>query len=173
MASLYCDFLYEEKHSATNILGAILKQLFARDVIPEPVRQALHEKMVLGGGRPVQLSDLVEMLKATIALLPGVFICIDGLDECLQKNRLQLLESLQEIIRASPITRVFLTGEPHVRDDIERYFPEAITIPITPTIRDIEMYLKMRLDQDPTPTAMDDILRADIMRVIPQNISQM
>ena len=167
MAGLYCDYLAQEQQSPTNMLGAILKQLFTRNKIPEPVRQAFHDE------KSVQLSDLVKILKATIALLPGVFICIDALDECLPKNRLRLLDSLQQIVSASPTTRVFLTGRPHVRGEIRRYFSEAIMIPIIPTIKDIGRYLKMRLGEDATPSAMDNNLRAEIMRVIPRNISGM
>ena len=102
-----------------------------------------------------------------------MFICIDGLDECLPKNRRELLESLRDIIRASPTTRMFLSGRPHIRDEVERYFTEAIAIAVIPTIEDIERYLKTRLDRDPTPSAMDNNLRAEIMQVIPRTISQM
>ena len=171
MAALYCDYVDQEKQSITNILGAILTQLFASDGIREPVQQAFGRAKL--GGRAAKLSDLMEMLKATIALLQRVFICIDALDECLPGIRLKLLQSLQEIARASPTTRVFLTGRPHVCDEVKRYFPEAIMIPITPTLGDIETFLKMRLDEDPTPTAMDQKLRAEIMWVIPRKISQM
>ena len=150
-----------------NMLGAILKQLFTRNRIPEPVWQAFHDE------KSVQLSDLVEILKAAIAELPGMFICIDALDECLPKNRLKLLGSLQEIVGASPTTRLFLTGRPHIRGEVKRYFPEAITIPVTPTIEDIERYLEMRLREDTTPDAMDGDLRAEILRVVPRKISQM
>jgi len=173
VAGLYCDYLAQEQQSTTNMLGAILKQVFARDGIPKPVRQAFREGKNVLGGRAAQLLDLVEFLKATIALLPGVFICIDALDECLPKSRLKLLESLQEIVKVSPTTRIFLTGRPHVQDEIKRYFPEAIMIPVIPTIEDIGRYLDVRLTEDTTPGAMDGDLRAEILRVIPRKISQM
>ena len=173
MAGLYCDYLNQGQQSTTNMLGAILIQLFARDGIPETVQQAFHKGKMVLGGQAVRDSDLVKMLKTAIASRPGVFICIDALDECLPKNRHQLLESLQKIVRASPTTRVFLTGRPHVRDEIRKYLPEAVMIPVTPTFGDIAAFLKMRLDQDPTPTAMDDKLRAEIMWAIPRKISQM
>ena len=148
------------------MLGATLKQLLEKDGIPGPVRQAFREEKMGFGGRAVQLSDLVKMLKTTISSLPEVFICFDALDECLPRNRQELLESLQEIVRASPATRVFLTGRPHIRDEIKGCFDNAMMISITPTIRDIEIYLEMRLARDPTPSAMDENLRAEIMRAI-------
>ena len=155
------------------MLGAILKQLLERDGISESVRQVFREGKRGFGGRALRILDLVGMLKTMIASLPEVFICIDGLDECLPNNRGELLESLQELVRASPATRVFLSGRPHILDEIKNRFAEAIMIQAVPTIGDIERYLKMRLERDSTPGAMDDNLRAEIMRVIPSKISQM
>ena len=173
VSGLYCDYLAQEQQSATNMLGAILKQLPTRDVISGLVRQVFRKEEGVFGRRAMQLLDLVEIVKVAIASLPQVFICIDGLDECLPKNRRELLESLQEIVRASPTARVFLTGRPHIRDEIKRYFTEATMIPVTPTIGDIKNYLKMKLAEDTIPKAMNGRLRAKIMRVIPREISQM
>ena len=155
------------------MLGAILNQLLERDGIPEAVRQVFRKGKRGFGGRAVQLSDMVKILKATITSVPEVFICIDGLDECLPKNRQGFLESLRDIVQASPVTRVFISGRPHVQDEIKRYFTAAIVILLTPTSRDIERFLKRRLDQDIIPRAMDDNLRAEIMDVIPRKISPM
>ena len=173
VAGLYCDYLAQEQQSSTNMLGAILKQLLERDGIPESLRQAFHMEKRGFGGRALQLLGLVKILKTTIASLPEVFICVDGLDECLPKNRQELLDSLQKLVQASPTTRVFLSGRRHIWSEIRKVFTEAIMIPVAPTIGDIEKYLKMRLERDITPGAMDDNLRAEIMRVIPRKISQM
>jgi len=173
VAGLYCDYADQEQQSTRNILGAILRELFARDGIPVSVRQAFRDEKMVLGGQPAQLPDLVKILKTTIQLGARVFICIDALDECLPKNRLQLLKSLQEIIRACPTVRVFLTGRPHVQDEIKRYFPELIMIHVVPTTRDIEIYLERKLDHDPTPSSMNDELRAEIMSKIPETISEL
>ena len=125
------------------------------------------------GGRALQLFDLVAILGTTIASLQGVFICIDGLDECLPKNRRELLESLRDIVRASPNTRVFLSGRPHIRGEVRRYLTGATMVAIVPTVCGIEGYLGVRLGQGPTPSALDDNLRAGILSVIPRKVSQM
>jgi len=173
VAGLYCDYLAQEEQSAVNMLGAILKQLLERDEIPGTLRQGFRKEKRGFGGRAVKLSDLVKILKATVASLPEVFICIDALDECLPDNRSKLLESLRDIVRASPTMRVFLSGRPHIGDEVKRYFSEAIMIPVIPTVQDIEKYLEMRLARDTTPNAMDCILRAEIIEVIPRRFSQM
>ena len=173
VAGLYCDYLAQKEQSATNMLGAILNQLLERDGIPKLVRQAFRKGKRGFGGRALDLSGMVKILKTTIASVPEVFICIDGLDECLPRNRQELLESLRDIVLVSPVTRVFLSGRPHVWDEIGKCFTGAIMIHLTPTIGDIERFLKRRLDQDSIPRAMDGNLRAEIMDVIPRKISPM
>jgi len=111
------------------------------------------------------------MLKTVIASLPQVFICLDALDECLPKRVPEVLESLRDILRESPGTRIFLTGRSHVKEDVQRYFPEVVVIPINPNRNDIRNYVKMRLDRDSEPEAMSNDLRVDIVRVILEKIS--
>jgi len=69
--------------------------------------------------------------------------------------------------------RILLTGRPHIDDEVMEYFSKAVRMPVSPTQDDIRSYLKMRLGVDTTPKAMDDKLRADIMRIIPEKISEM
>jgi len=154
-------------------MGAILKQLVGRGDIPEYIREAFQTAKRNFGGRGPLLPELMEMLRKAIAPLPQVFICLDALDECLPKHLPDLLESLRDIVRELPKTRIFLTGRPHVTGDIQRYFSMAVAIPICPNIDDIMSYLEMRLDRDSEPEAMNDDLRADILRVILERTSDM
>ena len=173
VAGLYCDFHSQQEQTTTNIMGAILKQLVGRGGIPNHVREAYKKgKMGLGGGGP-QLPGLMGMLRIVIASLPQVFICLDALDECLPKHIPELLKLLSDIVRESPWTRIFLTGRPHVKEDVQRYFSEAVVIPISPNPDDIRNYVEMRLDRDAEPEAMSNDLRVDIVRVILENISDM
>ena len=173
VVGLYCDFLAQQEQSATSMLGAILKQLFRGGGIPEYIREAFEKAKREFGGRGLRLPDLVGLLLRTIAELEGVFICIDGLDESAPKHRRELLESLREIIQMSPNTRIFLTGRSHINDEIMKCFSEVVRILVSPTQEDIKSYLEMRLDGDTDPSAMDDELRAGIMRIIPAKISEM
>jgi len=173
VVGLYCDFLSHQEQSITNMLGAILKQLSRRGEIPKDIREAFQKAREEFGGRGLQLSDLVEIMKKVIASLSRVFICIDALDESTPQHRQELLQSLQEIVRGSRNTRIFLTGRPHIEDEIMGSFGKVVRIPLSPTRDDIESYLEMKLSRDTDPYAMDDELRADIMRVIPEKTSKM
>jgi len=133
------------------------------------MRQSFRKRF---SDRGLRLPDLVQMLKTTISLLPPVYICIDALDESTPRSRQEFLESLREIVRESPSTRVLFTGRPHVEEEVKKYFTMVITVPVSPTGGDIRVYLGVRLGRDSEPYAMDGDLRKDIMRVIPEMISE-
>ena len=173
VAAFYCDFLSQQDQTINNIMGAILKQLVDRGGIAKDLRDAFRKAKNEIGGRGPRLSDLMGMLRAVISSLPRVFICIDALDECLPNRLAELFESLRDIVRESPTARIFLTGRPHVGDDVRRYFAKAVVIPISPNIDDIRNYVEKRLDRDGEPEAMSNDLRTDIVKSIQENISDM
>ena len=173
VVELYCDFLSQQEQSTINMLGAILKQLVSRRDIPEHIWGAFRKTKEEFGGGGLRLPDMAEILKKTIASLQRIFVCMDALDELAPKHRRDLLESLREIVRVSPSMRILLTGRPHIDNEIGEFFSKAVKIPISPTQNDIKSYLEMRLKGDTIPKAMDGQLRADIMRVIPEKISEM
>jgi len=173
VACFYCDFLAQQEHTTVNMMGAILKQLVGRKAIPTDLRQAFQEGKKKAGGRRLLLADLIQHLKIAIASLSRVFICIDALDESPVSHLPELVDSLGDIARGSPKARIFLTGRPHVQEAIRSYFARAVVIPIIPDTGDIRNYLEMRLEKDVEPEAMTDGLRADIIRIIQENISNM
>ena len=173
VAGLYCDFLSHQEQTTTNIMGAILRQLVGRGEIANYLREAFQKSKTEFGGRGPLLADLIEMLRTTIASLPRVFICLDALDECLPKYMPELLESLRDIVRECPRTRIFLTGRPHIAEDVKRYFSKAVVIPVSPNPDDIRNYVEMRLDRDTEPEVMNKNLREDIVKVVLEKISDM
>ena len=173
IAGLYCDYLDRKEQTTSNILGAMLKQLIGSGIIPNDISRAFEDaKRHFGGVRP-ELPELLKMLRRAIGQRQRVVICIDGLDESLAAHRTGLLTALQAIAQKLPNVRLFLTGRPFIRPEVERYFPNVDTIIVSPTREDTEAFLRMRLDGDPEPDAMDDHLRADIMEIIPKTISEM
>ena len=169
VAWLYCDYLAHQEQSATAMLGAMLKQLVSIGEMPEDIRQTFRKRF---SDRGLRLPDVVGMLKTTIALLPLVYICIDALDESTPENLQELLGSLRGVVRESPRTRILFTGRSHVQREVEKYFTGATIIPVSPTDDDIRAYLGVRLDRDTEPYAMDDDLASDIMRIVPEMISE-
>ena len=173
IAALYCDFSDPQQQTTVNIMGAILKQLVARKEVLGHIQAAFQKAKGNLGGRGNRLRDMVRMLKWAIAALPRVFICIDAVDECLPKNLPELLESLKDVLQESPTMRIFVTGRPHVEVEIVRYFATGVTVPISPSTHEIKRYLEKKLEMDTMRDAMPDALRADILRIVPERISEM
>ena len=166
VAGLYCNHDARPEQTIINVMGAILKGLVGRN-IPEDIRRAFKEE------RRLLLPDLMQILRMTITSLPQVFICIDALDEYLPEDFPELLESLRDIVRWSPRTRIFLTGRPYVLEYIQEYFDKVVEIRIRPKAKDIRNYLEMRLYKDKMRWEMNEDFREEIVRTILDKMSDM
>ena len=174
VSCFYFDFAERKEQSAISMLGSLVKQMVSgMERIPEEISRAFQEqKTTLGGCRP-QLVDIAKMLQAITSSQP-TFICLDALDECEGVQRGRILGSLKKILEKSPGTRIFVTGRPHIRVEIDtRLAGRVIGVPVGANKDDIITYLRSRLAEDETPDAMDDTLAADILEKIPENISEM
>jgi len=173
VACIYCDFHEHKEQSAATVLAALLKQLVAGvEPIPEEIKEAFDRAKRKVDGRALRLPEIYTMLIKSISSLRRGFICIDALDEFPTKHRPELWDSLQYIVRECSNIRLFITGRPHIREEVKKYFPGYPDLSsIRPTKEDIRGYVTMRLEMDPEPDAMDPELEADILTIIPDKIS--
>ena len=170
----YFDFAARKEQSAISMLGSLLKQIVGGlEKIPEEISQAFQEQKKVVGGRGLLLPDIVKMLQTVTSSL-RTFVCIDALDECAAVHRVKLLDALKQILEKSPRTRIFIIGRPHIRAEVEkRLAGRVICVPVGPRRDDIIGYLRVRLEEDETPEAMDESLEADILSKIPEKMSEM
>ena len=173
VAGLYCDYLDKKEQTTSNMLGAMLKQLVGGGDIPGDVWDAFEKAKNHFGEVRLQVPELVNMLKRVIRQRQRVVICIDGLDESLPAYRASLLTSLRAISQEMPNLRLFLAGRPFISGEVGKTFPTAHSIPVSPAKEDTKVFLRMKLVGDPEPDAMDESLRADIMKIIPNKLSEM
>ena len=173
VACFYYDFAAREAQSPANMLGSLLKQLLSGlGAIPAEIVKKFRGQKQAIGGRRMQLQDIVKMC-AAVTSLQRTFICVDALDECVPRHRLEVLEALGQILRGSPNTRMFLTGRSHIRGMVERGLGgRTISVFIRSRDDDIVTYLRARLGKDTTPDAMDSFLENDIMKSIPEGTSE-
>ena len=174
VACFYFDFAAQREQSSTSMLGALLKQVVSGlGEVPGEIAKAYENQRTVIGGRKPELSDILKMLQ-TISSGKLTFICIDALDECGPEHRVKVLDSLHQIRQKSPSTRIFVTGRPHIQDEIGRRISGRLTtIRITSKRDDVIGYLRARLSEDTNPDAMDGSLEADILKKIPDDISEM
>src|SRR5437879_11797584 len=138
------------------MLGSLLRQLVnGLEEIPEAVVQGFRKEKKAIGGRELQVSGILKMFQ-TIAATKRTFICIDALDECVPEHRMVVLESLGQIMQGSPTIRLFMTGRPHVRSEIEGKLGRAATfVFIQPTEDGFVRYLREKIRNDTTPGIMN------------------
>jgi len=174
VASFYFDFAAQKEESPTAILSSLLKQVVSGlEEIQADIVQAFREQEKVIGGRKLELDEIVHILQNISSSRP-TFMCLYALDECTTECRAKLLDSLRRILRKSPTTRIFLAGRLHIRDEVEKYLAErVVVVSITPTKDDIIRFLRARLREDTSPDAMDKALEEDIIRTIPETVSEM
>ena len=173
VACFYVDFAAREEQSPTNMLGSLLKQIVGGlERIPEEIRQTFldHKKVI--GGRGLRVPEIVKMLQTVTSLRP-TFICVDALDECVEENQPEVLDSLRQILEKSPNTRIFLTARRHIRGEIERDLDiRAATLSIKPSNGDIVDYIRIKLSKDRCRGAMDGGLEKEIIKSITTTIPE-
>ena len=174
VACFYFDFAVQQEQFPDAILGSVLKQVISGlDDIPGGIAKAFRDRGKVIGGQRLQLAEIVEFLQ-DIAFSRPTYICLDALDEYPARYRVKLLSSLNQILQKSPGTRIFLTGRSHILGEVGKHLAERVaTRSITPTKNDIIAFLRVKLKEDTMPEAMNESLREEIMRNIPETISEM
>ena len=174
LTCFYFDFAAREEQSLVNMLGSLLKQIIGGlERIPDDVRQAFQEHKKAIGGRGLPVPELVKMLQTVTSLQP-TFICVDGLDECVEGHRPEVLDSLRQILEKCQYTRIFLTGRRHIWGEIDRHLSRrAAVLSIKPNDDDIARYIRMRLSRSICyRSAMDSDLEDQIIRSVAKNFPE-
>ena len=173
VACFYVDFAAREEQSPTNMLGSLLKQIVGGlEKIPDEIKETFQDYKKAIGGRGLRVAEIVEMLQ-TVTSLRRTFICVDALDECVERHRPEVLDSLKQIVERSPDTRIFLTGRRHIRGEIDEHLGgRAEILSIKLNYDDTAEYIRMRLSKDTSQNAMDSGLEAEIIKTITENIPE-
>ena len=168
VACFYFDFASRNEQSPVNMLGSLLRQLVTgQGEIPEAIAHDFRKEKMSIGGRGLQVLGILKMFQ-TIVAARRTFICVDALDECVPEHRMVVLESLGQVLQGSPNTRLFMTGRPHVRSEVERELGAAATfVSIRATEDGVLRFLREKLRKDTIPNMMSSTLEGEIMRSIP------
>ena len=168
VACFYFDFAARNEQSPINMLGSLLRQLASgQRKIPEAIVEDFEKEKSVIGGRGLQVLGILKMLQ-TITATKRTFICVDALDECVPEHRRVVLESLGQMLQGSPNTRLFMTGRPRVRSEVEKELGGATTFILIQATEDgVLSFLRDKLRKDTIPNVMSGTLETDIMTSIP------
>jgi len=174
VACFYFDFAIKEEQSLEAILGSVLKHVVGGlDEVPGKIVEAFRDRKKVIGGQRIQLKEIVGLLQDILSAR-RTFICIDALDEYPARQRMKLLNLLNQVLQKAPSARLFLTGRPHIRDEVDRHLAgRVVTRPVTSTGDDIITFLQAKLGEDTMPHAMDESLREEIIQNLPKTVEEM
>ena len=158
------------------MIGGLLRHIALGEVGNLGEIQNAFKKSRQGGGKGLRLPEMLDLFVKTVSSLERVYICIDAVDELLPQHRSEFLRALQKITQEASNTRLFLTGRPHVRGELDKNLTRgAYTIHIVPDRGDITRYLSQKIDDDDIrdPDLMTESLRNDIMKIMLEKASDM
>ena len=174
--SLYCDYQAQKDQSAVNMIGCLLRQVaFGGPMIPDEIKSAFDESK-RRGGQALRLAAMVKLFVKTISSIGLVYVCVDAVDEVLQQHRSEFLRALRQIIQDAPNIRLFLTGRPYIRGELDKHLTKgAYIIHILADQGDIMRYLSQKIDydDDQNPDLMTEGLRGDIIKMMLEKASEM
>ena len=165
IACLYCDFRDQESQTLTNILGSLLEQFLG--MLPQAPREVIEIlESIQKQNKKLDTRSALIMLNHTLKHFQCTFVCIDGLDELKHETRAEVLDVLRAELSA--ISRLFLTGRPHIQDEVGRRLRIAQegAIEIVASLDDIQGYLNHQIEKDRNPYAMNEQLKAEILSTI-------
>ena len=151
------------------MIGSLLRQIALRAV-------GIQDAFDRSGGKGLRLLEMRELFVKTIDSYERVYICVDAVDELLPQHRSEFLRALKHIIQEAPNTRLFLTGRPHIRGELDKHLTRgAHTMQIVPDQGDIARYLSRKMDEDDDrdPDLMTENLKNDIMETMMEKTSEM
>ncbi|KAK8005007.1 hypothetical protein PG990_011044 [Apiospora arundinis] len=128
--------------SPKEILKSILRQRLERTDITEEIEAALRNLDMS--------SDVEEILNILRQSIPpeGSYIMIDGIDECHQSHRRELLTALSDLASWNNNIRLFLSGRTGIHDEIQVCFKNIshIQLDSEATNHDITRYIEGAID---------------------------
>lgn len=172
LAFVYCN--HKEKLSQTieYFVGAIVRQLVERKaIIPEYVRTLYGNHR--GKGTNPTLAEYLELLQSLAKECSEVYIVIDALDECVEKNGQPIWSNLIKKLQASIVNLnlLYTSRDMEIRDTAG-IFRNSTVIPIRATETDIRTYAREQLQSNDDllqfcqqdPSLQEDILQAIVSK---------
>jgi hypothetical protein len=157
----YFDYNDENQRAPAKIVCSLLQQALAEvdqsaDVdIPEDIRRDLEKAQKTG--RNLELDEAFTFLERVLLQFRKVYILIDALDECDERNVIPLLRPLQKMLGYSDTTnlqqstRIFVTGRPHTERQVQQYLSRS-TNPTSFTLEahteDIERFILHKIETE-------------------------
>jgi hypothetical protein len=160
IAYIYCNFRRQAEQTTELLLANILKQLAGwQERLPASV-QELYKRHKARYTRPI-LDELSTTLQSVVRAYSRVYIVIDALDECEDKdyNRGKLLTELFSLQNETGVNLFFTS---RFIPEITKKFVSCLSVKIRPSKEDVWNYLDKHISDLPDFVTNDTSLQTEI-----------
>jgi ABC-type transporter Mla subunit MlaD len=167
---VYCDYRDEENQTAVHLIGALLKQILAknsRHLLQEFMDSLKKQKKDTEAGS-LDVAKATQLLRDVLQHFERFYVCIDALDECKEEHRKDLVAAIKPLLEHSETSaHVFVTGRSYMQSQVEKALPVLpLRIIIRASADDIRRYVARQLEKDENYDDMDEEFRSEIMEKI-------
>ena len=123
MVYYYCDYADSRTLEAKHLLEAIMKQLIMQSLVSTEIERQLRQSVIDEARVPGE-ALLQRSILSAIEACPGLYIVIDGLDECEKEARrdaIALIETLLVHKEAAVKTFVACRDDEHILRSLDAY----------------------------------------------------
>jgi len=157
VAYVFCSYKSQLDQSATSLFAALLKQL----VQSRPdIAHELHSKR---GSKP-SFSDILQALQSVLSAYATIFIVVDALDECADKDaRGKLIDKLHELQARADLRLIFTS---RFIPEITRKFQSKSTLEVRASEEDVKHFVTGQIPRLPGCIQRDEKLKFAVQNKI-------
>lgn len=160
VAQIFCNYKTQSEQNTTSLLSAILKQLVQAKPSVAKAANILYERHSNHGTRP-SLDEIFAALKTTVMSFSTVYVIIDALDECTDRNgtRSQFLGKLRDLQQELDV-RLMVTSRDSA--DIVNQFKSSLTLEIRASPVDVKRYVRGQIHRLTRCVQRDEELQEEV-----------
>lgn len=167
----YFDYRDQEDQSSDSITASLLQQIAATHTdLPEAICN-FYNKFKSNGIKP-RLQDLEKALLLVCRNFERVFVVIDALDECEERQHRQTFMRVLQTLRNQPKVKLFITSRPHAQD-IKTAFISASQIMIEAKDSDLRRYLSTKIENSDVVELIDEYFKIEIVNKVTDRANKM
>lgn len=171
VAYLFCSYKSQTNQSALSLFAALLKQLVQnRPEIATPVTQ-IHKLHSKRGSKP-SFSDILQALRSVLSAYTTIFIVVDALDECSDRDgtRRLLIEKLYKLQAGKDVRLLFTSRFIY---EITRKFHSDPTLEVRASEEDVKRFMAGQIPRLPGCIQRDEDLKLAVQNKIVEAADKM
>ena len=158
----YFDFQIREKQTLGSFLSSAVNQIFDRSSESFEIAEKVFKANNEGRSKP-SVRELKEALRQMLGTFTSVYMVLDALDECEEKE--SLLEHLEDILEWNQEgVHIFATSRPHpdIEDSLNPIVTGKISLEENVVSSDIVRFVRDRLQNDAKLSKWSEDIRNEI-----------